>query len=466
MNRIKKWIAGFLPGLLFVAPAWPQGIHGTVVDHQDRPIPGAIVYAVENNAAIRLNNNDVLMPEKYSRVLSNKDGAFSFPESKRPIKILLARDLEDRFAWITDPALDKNNQIIIHEPARLAGQLWRGKSPVPQKEITALLMTGSCRFSYRATTQTDPKGQFAFDSLPAGKYLVQTIDPVPQVGCCFRNVPTRQVQVTLSPAQSLNLKIGGSDLPWLHGKITDTDGRPLHGVWVYLTSNSDKNIGPGSWSDITTKNGEFAIYDVPPGPYTLHGFRRLALNNSSRTLQTAQPLTITDRTNPDSSVVPFAENVADIAIDLSPFLPLEIGAPVPPLKKRTLAGSEFDIEKEQGKIVVLHFYASWCVPCVKDFPNYDKLLDRFGSRNLTVVSINLDETLEDCQAFLKDHAPHHPQIFAGPWTHSWAVSNFHIADVPSTIIVNSQGRILQRDLFDRVLAEFIQQQLSSSDTKK
>jgi thiol-disulfide isomerase/thioredoxin len=460
MNRLKTFFFGFMMVILTADSASSQKIHGTVTDNQGHTIAGVIVYAVENNARIRVDNNDVIMPERFPRVLSNSEGIFSFPPLKRPIKILLARDIEDRLAWITDPVPGKDIKMTIQEPASVTGQLLRGKSPIAKKEITAVLMTGTCQFSYRASVHTNEKGQFIFDSLPAGKYLIQTIDPVPQVGCCFRNVPTREAQAILKPAQSLSLQIGGSDLPWLHGKVIDTDGNPLHGVWVYLTSSTQKSVGIGSWSDTTKKDGTFAIYDVPPGYYTLHCFRRLALNNSSRTLQTTQPVTITDHLKPNSPAVPFAENVSNVSIDLAPFMPLEIGNPVPPLTKRVISGEEFTLENERGKIVVLHFYASWCIPCVKDFPNYDKLTDRFGSKRLTVISINLDETLDECRSFLQKQSSHHPQLFAGPWANSWAVKDFHIADVPSTIIVGPDGRIIQRDLFGDVLVDFIQKKFS------
>jgi thiol-disulfide isomerase/thioredoxin len=465
MNTLKVCIWICLAETLFVGLACSQAIQGTVFDDQGEPISGAVIYAVDSQARLRVDNNEVVLPEKFPRVLSDRNGSFAFPPLKRPVKILLVRDMEDRFAWLADPMPGNDTRIVVQPPAGVIGRLWRGKSPLAQKEITATLTPGTCHLSYRATARTDQEGRFVFDSLPPGKYRFQTISPVPQVGCCFRSVPTREVEVTLHPAQSHTIRIGGSDLPCLRGKVTDTGGSPLHGVWVYLTSNTANSVGAGSWSDITTREGDFAIYDIPPGPYTLHCFRRLALNNSSRTLQTTQPVTIKDRFKSNTPAVAFAENISNISIDLTPFMPLEIGKPIPPLKRRTLTGNEFNIEHERGKIVVLHFYASWCIPCVKDFPNYDKLLDRFGREKLTVVGINLDDTLEECQLFLKKQSPRHPQLFAGPWGDSWAVKDFHIANVPTTLIVDPEGNIIQTDLFSNVLDAFVETHLTRGSHK-
>lgn len=438
---------------LLIMPARGESLRGKVVDDRGAPVSGAIIYAVDSQARIMVDENEPVMPEKFPRVLSDNSGAFSFSDLKRPAVVLLARDLDDRFAWLADPNPDQENKIVFESPASVAGELWRGKSPVPKKEVTAILVTNNRRFGYRCTAQTDEKGKFTFDALLPGKYYFQTINPVPQVGCCFRAVPTRHAELDLRPGKQAILRIGGTDLPFLQGKITDIQGNRLHGVWVYLTTSAAPSAGQGSWSDITGRDGSYAIYDIPPGTYSLHCFRRLAMNNYSRTLQAERTITILNRPKEKDG------NTFDVSIDLEPFMPLPFDKPAPPLKAKTLAGGKFDLEHQRGKIVVLHFYAGWCAACIGDFANYDKLQDQFGPDKLAVVGIDLDNKIEDCHAFLAKQNPRHPQLFAGPWAASRVIKDFHISDVPTTMIIDSAGNLVQVNLFGDVLTEFVEKQI-------
>jgi peroxiredoxin len=55
----------------------------------------------------------------------------------------------------------------------------------------------------------------------------------------------------------------------------------------------------------------------------------------------------------------------------------------------------------KGKVVVLDFWASWCVQCKESFPALERLHEKYGNQGLVVVGVTVDEKAADVEKFLK-----------------------------------------------------------------
>ena len=53
------------------------------------------------------------------------------------------------------------------------------------------------------------------------------------------------------------------------------------------------------------------------------------------------------------------------------------------------AADTLDLDRYAGKVVILDFWASWCVPCRRSFPWLNKMHDRYGDEGLVIVGVNL-----------------------------------------------------------------------------
>lgn len=72
----------------------------------------------------------------------------------------------------------------------------------------------------------------------------------------------------------------------------------------------------------------------------------------------------------------------------------EIGSHLPDFAVRDLQGRELSSADLRGKVVLLDFWATWCQPCKKEMPGYQKLLDNYGSRGFVVIGFKFDVMMD------------------------------------------------------------------------
>src|SRR2546421_2924103 len=68
----------------------------------------------------------------------------------------------------------------------------------------------------------------------------------------------------------------------------------------------------------------------------------------------------------------------------------DIGSRLPDFSMKDLQGHDIASTDIRGRVVLIDFWATWCQPCKKEMPGYQKLLDRYASRGFTVVGFKFD----------------------------------------------------------------------------
>lgn len=435
-------------------------VSGTVVASGGGPAPGAVVYAAHTERAmLSLFNGDVPLSEHLPRAMTDRDGRFTLELDAAGPHLLYAEDLAGRTGWTLWDGDAPEATVKVEEAARLRGRLMRGPTPAGGLPVEAMLTDCPRNLRYRLQTTSGPDGRFAFPPAVSGHYTVVVREPVPQVGCAFRDVATFQGEARLEPGGQAELALGGTNHPVVRGRVTTDSGEPLHGVWVRLEKPQPSSFlapqRPGAvWSTVTDRDGRYMLYDVPAGDYILHCFRRLALN-SSRTLQKALPISVSDDAPPDMDTG-LPTNRADVAIDLEEFEPLPYDAPVPDINARTLDGAPFSLAAQRGKVVVLHFFAGWCGICRVDIDTYDRLAERFDPDKVCVVSVSLDMTEADARAVVEEEGIVVPVLYDGNFETSQIREDFRINGVPETLVIDRQGRLVQRKVFGEVVEQVVQ----------
>ena len=121
----------------------------------------------------------------------------------------------------------------------------------------------------------------------------------------------------------------------------------------------------------------------------------------------------------------------------------EIGSRMPEFSVQDLQGRQVSSADLRGKVVLIDFWSTWCQPCKKEMPGYQRLLNRYGPRGFAVVGFKLDimADTEDPVRFAKKLGVRYPLAVA-----SDAVRQKFggIEGLPTTMIYDCQGIVRKK----------------------
>jgi cytochrome c biogenesis protein CcmG/thiol:disulfide interchange protein DsbE len=107
----------------------------------------------------------------------------------------------------------------------------------------------------------------------------------------------------------------------------------------------------------------------------------------------------------------------------------------------TGANNSFDPGDYKGKVVVVDFWASWCVPCRRSFPWMNEMHSRYENDGLVIIGVNVDRRSEDAAAFLAKY----PAKFDVAYDPDGALAKKYGVEVmPSSIIFDRGGEVIHR----------------------
>jgi len=143
-----------------------------------------------------------------------------------------------------------------------------------------------------------------------------------------------------------------------------------------------------------------------------------------------------DRTTDPKIYLAFLQKGVSVAPAAAPAGPV---SDFPKVSK--LDGSPFDAAALNGKVVVVDFWATWCVPCVQEIPGFNNILREYGPKGVAVLGVSMDEEgAEKVTPFLKQH-PMEYQVALGPQA---LFQQFKLDELPVTVIFDRNGKQVKR----------------------
>jgi peroxiredoxin len=108
---------------------------------------------------------------------------------------------------------------------------------------------------------------------------------------------------------------------------------------------------------------------------------------------------------------------------------------------KTLDGKDVSLSAYSGKLLLLNFWATWCLPCKVEIPGLIDLYNRYRRDGLEILGIAVDEPASTVAPYASAIKMNYPVLLeVGHEVHE----AFNIPGLPSTIIVNRDGNICSR----------------------
>ncbi|XZE21410.1 TlpA family protein disulfide reductase [Pirellulaceae bacterium SH449] len=102
-------------------------------------------------------------------------------------------------------------------------------------------------------------------------------------------------------------------------------------------------------------------------------------------------------------------------------------------------------ETLHGKVVLIDFWATWCGPCIKEFPELKDISKKYLADDLIVLAISFDSDKEQYEEFVKSKIPEWSHALVENGFDSSLAKQFEIASIPRTILLDRNGVILGVD---------------------
>jgi thiol-disulfide isomerase/thioredoxin len=117
---------------------------------------------------------------------------------------------------------------------------------------------------------------------------------------------------------------------------------------------------------------------------------------------------------------------------------------VPVLRTVTAKQVRALVDENKGKVVVVNFWATWCPPCVREFPALIKAYDQYHGKgvNMIAVSMNSPEEKAEIEEFLKAHKPSFPVYIKDAQDEKFneTVLKGWFGEMPMTLVFDANGK--------------------------
>ncbi len=153
---------------------------------------------------------------------------------------------------------------------------------------------------------------------------------------------------------------------------------------------------------------------------------------------------------------------------------VQLNEPVPDFNFTDLKGNHYTLYSFDDKIILINFWATWCPPCITEFPDLLKLAVQY-KKDMIFIAVSVDRYIEDIEHFI-DQLPPETQEMAQAnnvfltWDHHHKISRdmFQIYRYPESILIDQNKNMVRKyegiiDITDKKLHDLIKSIKSNID---
>ena len=152
-----------------------------------------------------------------------------------------------------------------------------------------------------------------------------------------------------------------------------------------------------------------------------------------------------------ASVVPNLESKLKNVFEETKPPPASTAAlPAPDVQFTKIDGGLLRLTDLRGRVVVLNFWATWCVPCRSEIPALSSMQKALDADGLTIVGVSYDDTRELIKEFQKDLKQDYTVVLGG----KDVGAQLPASPLPTTYIIDREGKIRDKFIGERSQATF------------
>src|SRR5438067_4590428 len=112
---------------------------------------------------------------------------------------------------------------------------------------------------------------------------------------------------------------------------------------------------------------------------------------------------------------------------------------------KDIDGKKVSLSDFKGKVIILDFWATWCVPCKAEIPGFIELQKKYGDRGLQIIGLSVDDSIGTAKKYATGMKMNYPVLLA-EGKEDILKAYDPIPSIPVSIIIDRQGRIVGRHL--------------------
>ncbi|MGN6294989.1 MAG: TlpA family protein disulfide reductase [Chitinophagaceae bacterium] len=108
----------------------------------------------------------------------------------------------------------------------------------------------------------------------------------------------------------------------------------------------------------------------------------------------------------------------------------------------TVKGDKISLSSLKGKVILLDFWASWCMPCRSANRKLVKLYDKYKSKGFEIYSVSLDDEKADWEKAIRQDKISWLQVNEPTVWGAESARRWNISALPTTFLINKKGDVV------------------------
>jgi|SRR6267154_3361851 len=112
--------------------------------------------------------------------------------------------------------------------------------------------------------------------------------------------------------------------------------------------------------------------------------------------------------------------------------------PAPDFTLHSVAGTNLRLKEQRGQVVMLNFWATWCVPCRQEMPHLNRLYEKYRASGFVLFGVNVDEDVGNAAGTSSRLGLQFPVLLD---TDKKVSRLYDLGTMPSTVLIDRDGRV-------------------------